>query len=89
MGFFCFKKTIEKVVSSILSWLRAVLDSPSSSSICDAIKQEILLIFSVLWKCKRIGFVQAGEENVSVKLKRKLQLKIAKVKWGETIYKGL
>lgn len=87
--FFGFKKLIEKVISSILSWLRTVLVSLSSSSICDAVKQEILLTFSVLWKCRRIGFVQAGEENVSVKLKRKLHLKIAKERWREFIFKGL
>lgn len=91
--FFGLRKIIEEVVSSILSWLRRVLDLPSCSSICDAIKQEILLttscpFFRVLWKFKRIGFVQAGE-RFSEAEKKALSERNLQEGWRETIYKGL
>jgi len=48
---FCLKKKIEDVVSSILSWLRTVVDSLPSFSFGDAVNQDMPLNLSYPFCC--------------------------------------
>lgn len=91
---FGVKKIIEKEISSILNWLRIVMDSLSCSSICDGIKQEILLtisclFFSILWKRERIVCLGWRRECFSEGEQKASPERSLQEGWRETIYKGL